>query len=102
MHYGDMDEFGALVHSLGEHIVDYIGKDHLSRLYIYGDESDASAFVEIFLENDTWEEQTRAVDKMIELRQMFLDDVSIDYRFLDADTDAEEAANARRVDFALV
>lgn len=96
-----MDTFTALIHSLGEHVVDYIGKDHLERLDVFGDEGDSSAHIEIFLSNQTWDEHSRAIDKMIELRAMFLDELSIDYRFVESDSETNQSAEARHSTYSM-
>jgi hypothetical protein len=96
-----VNEFEALMSSLGEHVVGYIGQEHLARLFIYGDEVDLSASIEIFLEDESWASRTRAIDKMVEIREMFIDEISIDYRFVHEDSETIEAAHARRADFAM-
>lgn len=76
-----MDDSEALVHSLGEHCVDYIGKHNLRQLTATFDHMNGVAHVEICLANDSWSARESAIDKMIEVRQMFLDEVSVDYAF---------------------
>lgn len=97
-----MEEFDALVHSLGEHCVAYIGKENLRRLDVFGDVADSTAFIEIYLEENVWERQAEAIDKMIEIRGMFIDELSIDYRFVDEDSSTVESAEARRSLYSLV
>lgn len=96
-----MDDFDALVVSIGEHAVSYIGKAHLSGLFVFGDEVDMTAFVEIYLSSSSWAEQDRAIEKMIELRAMFMDDAAIDYRFVEPDESSTESARARRMTYAM-
>lgn len=96
-----MDEFSALIQSLGEHAVDYIGKDNLLRLDVFGDEVDQSAHVEIFLCSEEWGDHSSAIDKMIELREMFMDDLAVDYRFAGADSSTVEDKNARHPAFQM-
>lgn len=93
-----MDEFEALVHSVGENSVDYIGKDALKLLTVTGDPQSMAARVEICLEDNSWAEQTRVIDRMIEIRTMFLDELSIDYVFVDEDNCTRSAA--RRSDYS--
>lgn len=99
VHTGAMDEFGALITSLGEHLVVTVGKENLQRVDIFGDESDGSAHIEIVLVDDAWDRMSGAIDKMIEIREMFLDELSIDYRFADQDSETAASANARRSNF---
>lgn len=77
-------EFEALIQSLGEHVVDYLGTS-VSTVRIWADELTETARIQICLREATWEAQARAIDKMLELRGMFLDDLSFDYYFVDAD-----------------
>lgn len=76
-----MNEFDAVVHSLGEHLVDGIGKEHLTHVLVSPDELTATAEVTIVLSERTWAEQERAIDKIVDLREMFLEEISFDYRF---------------------
>lgn len=96
-----MNEFAALISSLGESAVAYIGKDHLHRLDVYSDPTDGTAFLEIFLQDDSWAEQSRAIDKMIEIRGMFMDELSIEYRFVEEDSSTAESAAARETAFSM-
>lgn len=97
-----MDAFPATVRSLGETVVAWIGKDHLSRLEVYPDEADGAASVVVYLsDNDSWEEHSRAIDKMIEIRGMFMDDLAIDYRFAELDDETLAAAEANHPSFVM-
>lgn len=81
-----MTPFQALLRSLLENSVDYIRRDvDLHALRVSGDELTQSAHIEICLAKDTWGEQQRAIDHMIEIREMFIEDVSIDYVFIHVD-----------------
>lgn len=85
-----MDDFDALVHSLGEHSVSYLRRDlKLAQLSVFGDQLTGSAFVEIVLSHPTWEERGTAIDRMIEIREMFLDEISISYAIHD-DEDCDD------------
>ncbi len=95
IHNGLVDDFQALISSLGESTVTYIGRDHLRSLDILGDEMDGTAFLQICLAEDTWDAQTRAVDKMLEIREIFLDELSVEYRFIDEDSSTREALAAQ-------
>ncbi len=81
-----MNPFQALLHSLLEHSVEYIRQDvDLHALRVSGDERTESAHVEIVLNKDTWDEQQRAIDHMIEVRSMFIEEISLDYVFVRLD-----------------
>lgn len=78
-----MDEFEALVHSLGENTVDYLGKDRLRHLAITADPVTGTAHVEICLQDDSWASRERAIETMVDIRRLFLDDIAIEYAFSD-------------------
>lgn len=96
-----MNEFEALIHSLGEHAVSYLGRDALVGLYAFGDAVDQAAQIEIYLKNNSWDEQARAIDAMIRLRELFFDDLAIQYRFAEVDSETVDAARARGSLYAL-
>lgn len=95
-----MDEFGALVHSLGEHAVSYIRRENLKQLEIMADPMAGAAHIEICLSDDNWAAQSAAIDKMIELREMFLDEISIDYVFVDRES-CGQRSHEREPEFSL-
>lgn len=92
-----MNEFQATARSLLEHCVDYIRRDvDLERLRVTSDALSESAHVQIALAKDTWDEQARAIDHMIEIRLMFMDDVALSYEFVRAeDWVSGDAASVR-------
>jgi len=78
-----MDPFRALLESILEHCKDYIRRDvDLRALRVTGDSVTETGHIEIVLTKDTWEDQARAIDHMIEIRQMFIDDISLSYEFV--------------------
>jgi len=96
-----MDEFGALIHSLGEYTVTYIGEQNLARLDIFGDDVAGTAYIEIALADNTWPSQSAAVDKMIEIREMYFDELAIDYRFISEDSETRQSSAARQPAFCM-
>ncbi len=74
-----MDEFKATVDSLGTWSLDNIPEAHVIR--ILADRVDNTARMEICLRQDSWAARERAIDAMVEIREMFLDDFSITYTF---------------------
>lgn len=101
MHNHDMDDFQALISSLGESTVTYVGKDKLATLTVFGDPADMTAAIELGLLENSWELQEHAIDKMLEIREMFMDDVAISYRFISPDSSTDEATAAREPDFCM-
>lgn len=79
------NEFQALVSSLGEHSVAYIGKDNLRSLEVVADSHDHTAEVAIQLAVDSWENREAAIDAMIDVRGMFLGEMAIGYHFVEKD-----------------
>lgn len=98
-----MEEFSALLRSLLEHSVDYIKRDvDLHAVVVTGDELTQSAHMEIVLAKDSWAEQQRAIDHMVEIREMFLTDVSIDYAFAHMDDWVKATADRNRTQYVAV
>lgn len=95
-----MSEFEATVHSLGEHLADYIGRDHLRQLTVLGREDTGEAEVAVCLRDDTWGAQERAIDQILAVREMFMDEVAMEYHFLGSDS-CLDAMDSKRSDFAL-
>lgn len=77
-----MNEFEAIINSLGAQVLTYVGKERLTSVTIWGDERAGTADIALVLQDASWASQEYAVEKMIEVRSLFIDDVSIDYRFL--------------------
>lgn len=90
-----MNDFQAMVTSMMENAVDYIGKSRLLRLSVEADPGAGSAQIEIVLQDNSWASQSLAIDRMIELRSMFLDELSFEYAFLEAD-EADDAEHVQR------
>lgn len=90
-----VDDFQALISSFGETTVTYIGKSRLHSLHINGDEAEGSAFVQICLADNSWGSQMAVIDTMISIREMFLDELAIEYRFIDEDSSTQEALDAQ-------
>lgn len=95
-----MSEFDATIHSLGEQLVSYMGRDHLEQLTVAGRSQTGEADVEICLLEDTWDEQSRAIDQVLIVREMFLNELSISYRFIGQQR-CDDLATSKRTDFAL-
>ncbi|MGB3258431.1 MAG: hypothetical protein WBA72_10645 [Ornithinimicrobium sp.] len=95
-----MCDFEATINSLGEHLSDYIGREDLRQLTVLGREDTGEAEVTVCLRDDTWAAQERAIDKIIAVRELFMDEVALDYHFLGSDS-CVEAMDFKRTDFAL-
>lgn len=79
-----MDDFQATIHSLLEQVKMYVGTDHLSRVVVESREGSGIATVYMVLRDETWAEQERAIDKMLEVQSIFLNDIGVEYFFRDA------------------
>jgi hypothetical protein len=89
------DDFDVIIDSLGNMALSWVPQVHSVR--IYPDAEQGTATVEICLRTDDWRVQEAAVDKMVELRGMFIDDLSMDYRFTDGAADCSaEVPGARQ------
>ena len=96
-----VNEFEATIHSLGEHVVDTLGRDNLDQVLVSADELTETAEITISLRRPTWAEQSRAIDRMVELRLLFMDDLSFDYRFVDTgDVTHASTTKAAQLSFA--
>jgi hypothetical protein len=96
---GLMNDFEALIQSLGEHIIEYLKAARVSRVRIFPDANSESAHIEICLSDHSWSAQSSAIDKMIEIRAIFLDDIAFDYAFVDEDQCGSDSAASRSADF---
>jgi len=76
-----MSDHQALVNSLGEYTVSVIGSSLLRGFTATYDVVDGVVHAEICLREDTWDSRAIVIDKMTEVREMFLGEVSIDYAF---------------------
>lgn len=85
-HSDDMaTSFETLIQSFGEQILLYVGRDHLRSVVVRGDSRIGTADVELALTDFSWDEQSRAIDKMLEVREIFLEELAISYHFTEAD-----------------
>ncbi len=75
------DEFSLIIDSLGNLALSWV--PDVQAIRIYPDPVQGVACMEVCLRHDTWEQRERAVDKLVELRSMFIDDLSLSYRFTD-------------------
>jgi hypothetical protein len=82
--------FKADVDSLGQWSVANIPGARAIR--IAACEADRTAHMEIALEHDTWTNREQAIDVMLEIMEMFFEDLAISYVF----ADIGEAAAAQR------
>ena len=86
-----MDENEILTRSIGENAVDMIGRDHLRALSVLFDARDAGCTIAVVLRENTDEEQLRAIDRLIDVQMLFIDEASIEFRIDDeASDDSEE------------
>lgn len=86
------ETFKVIVDSLGHSALTYIPDVHLVR--IYSDELNRTAHLEICLHAETRESLEEAIAGVIELRLLFIDDLSLSYSF-GTETDAELSDRAR-------
>ena len=80
-----MDEFEALVQSLGESLVAYIGRENLRHLSLHLDEATYSAMADICLNSEDYSDVMKAIERIGEVRLMFMDELSFDYVLTSSD-----------------
>lgn len=96
------EEFRVVIDSLGNASLSFLSSSGVRWIRIFSDEDAQTASMDICLTEDTWEKRTRAIHGMVVLREMFMEDLSIDYRFV-ACGDGEESHEVTRTsrEFAL-
>lgn len=98
--FGDMgtlmDENQILTQSIGEHAVAAVNGDRLHSLTVTFDARDARCVIAFVLEDNSDEEQLRAIDKLLDVQMLFMDEASIEFRIDDA-SDSEEADDRHSV-----
>lgn len=94
-----MTEFEAAIDSLGHWSVSHLPGVEYVRLT--ADESDRTVDMEIRLAHDAWISRERVIERMVDVRIMYLNDFSISYRFIDVDDEETfTQAGARALEFA--
>lgn len=94
-----MTEFEAAIDSLGIWSVNNLPGVEFVRLT--ADESDRTVDMEIRLSHDTWNAREKVIERMIDVRAMYLSDFSIAYKFIGIDGDETMTqAGARALEFA--
>lgn len=91
-----VDENQILTQSIGEHAVQAIGADRVHTLRVTFDARDASCIIAFVLENNSDAEQLRAIDRLLDVQLLFIDEASIEFRIDDL-TDAHEATERHSV-----
>ncbi len=87
------EDFETLGKSVIQTVVTYVGGSNLARAVVTGHHPTLSVEVELQLKNDTWEAQSRAIEKMLEVREIYLDEVALDYWFVsEGDCDSRKTA----------
>lgn len=82
----------ALFRSLLESVVDYVGKENVRQVVVHPDFHDGSAQVDICLEDESYGRFEHAVERMGQVRSMFMHELSIEY-VLTTDTSCEQVAS---------
>lgn len=90
-----MNDFQATIQSLLEQVKMYVGTDHLRKVVVESREGSGIATVYLVLAEDTWPEQERAIDGMIQVQRLFLDEIGVEYYFRDAKPATDPLVAAR-------
>ncbi|WP_432571193.1 hypothetical protein [Kineococcus sp. SYSU DK005] len=77
-----MDEFESLIHSIGENTVRVVKRQSgVTRVLVEGDEVTHDVRIELCLVEDDWDLQVRLIESMAEIRELYIDEVALDYDF---------------------
>ncbi len=74
-----LDEIEILTRSIGEHAVDGIGRENLRSLSVLFDARDASCSISFVLAENTDGQQLRALDKLLAVQELFIDEASFEF-----------------------
>lgn len=90
-------EFQALVTSLGEHLVGYIGKEYISSMSVVGIESANEASIIVVPREHTPEVYDRIIARVIDVRDMFMGEIQFDYMISDTDDSISMQSESKAV-----
>jgi hypothetical protein len=91
-----MDTFKVDVECLGQWSLDNLSG--VREVHVIAHETDRTAHLEFFLEEDTWPARERVIEQMVEIQEMFFEEFSISYNFgqvTDGDLARAEGADTR-------
>lgn len=96
-----VDEVSALTQSIGEYAVQSIGTKHLVELSVVLSPVDWTARIAVALADNSEKEQSRALDKLFEVQELFFDDVSMTFAFgADGDLPVAQTLGSRQYSYA--
>lgn len=78
-----IDENQVLTQSIAEHAVTAIGRDRIRQVTVTFDARDASCIVAFVLRDNSDDEQLRAIDKLLDVKLLFIDEAVMDFRIND-------------------
>jgi hypothetical protein len=78
-----VDEFDALINAMGEWTVGRLRDLGLVSLLIHGDPHVGQARMVVQLEKDTWEIRRKAVEALVEIRTLYMDEIAVEFSFTD-------------------
>lgn len=88
------DHWGYLVESIGLHAVQAVKKEHLASLNVLLDHRTAECNVTVELRDNSGPEQYRAMRALLELEELFRDDATLSFNFVE-ETEVVEDAPSR-------
>ncbi len=94
------DDFRVLIESLGETAVGYLKPLGLRSLTIEGDEAAGTARLAVCLSGDTWRLRGEALEKLVEIRLMFIDELALEFTFADKASACTEGVRQPDYQFA--
>lgn len=92
------DSFQVIIDSLGHYSLGALLAADIEEIRIWPDEVDRAARMELCLRDDNWDARAAAIRAMTEVREVFLEELSIEYSFgPSGDTARRDAAERTRV-----
>lgn len=95
-----VDSLTVLIDSLGNYALSALAAADVHTIRIWPDEIDHTARIEICLVEDNWESRARAIKAMAEVREIFIDELAIEYAFGGSGADQSSSTRSRSAVFA--
>ncbi|GGC03163.1 hypothetical protein [Cellulomonas carbonis] len=95
-----MDDFKVIIDSLGNYTLGALMSADVELVRVWSDEVDRSAHMEICLRDDDWDSRAKAIKAMAEVREIFIDDLALDYVFGASCAGSGQTADSRSAVFA--
>lgn len=95
-----MDDFKVLIDSLGNYTLSALGPADVHTVRVWPDEIDRSARIELCLVKDDWDARATAIKVMSEVREIFIEELAIEYAFGGTEAHQDASTTSRSAVFA--